>query len=593
MWAEVVSAEHVRDERLQLRNTRLARLAGPYAYSRLAAEYEPENRLYEFLSYTLPRASFNNPRVRIRSRRTGAADFVARAMQAGMNRMIVDMELRRTVRRGCLDYLLDYSPFLVSPQPQPGMTYSGLPVWWPQLYALDPTVWFMDPMADLLGQARFAGHVYLRDKDQLLEEAKDDQEDWRLEDVKALTEEAGIEKVHPDRYDSPARGEVALYEVWVPELHADLDVEPDDGYSGTLYTLGCARGQDYQQPYMLRRPRPFYGPRWGPYRLAQFMTVQDIPYGLSPTIVAEAQIRDLAATSRAMLANARAHKTMTTIPAGDPVALAAAQAEGRYVIPLKGTSDAIKVIEIGGVTAQQLTHFQMKAQTLDRVLGMADIQRGLVAGQGTASEVLTAQAASDIRTQDITQVFHDHIADCLRTMAWYAYHDDRFLVSLSEEDLPVPLPKPVFRGGKSDGMTFDELELEVEPYSMAHESAQERQGRVAQTVEIVGWLAQTIPMAPWMPWDKIIPELVEDAGIKEAMETIDVKAAVEHAAKMAGMDMEGTPTPKVTSGRQAAGKPINVNVKPGGSSAVPKRTPAGGFSLPKQGGASKNGAPRG
>jgi hypothetical protein len=589
LWAEVSSAEEIRDDRLSLRSTRLARLAGPYAFGRQSAEYEPENRIYEFLSYTLPRASFNNPRVRIRSRRQGVADLVAKAMQSGMNRLIVDLDIRRVLRRNCLDYLMDFGPMLITPQPKPGMMYSGRPVWWPQLYPLDPTVFFMDPLADVLEAARFAGHVYLRDKSELLEAAKNDEEDWNLSEVKALAEESGIDKVHPDRYSAPARGEVALYEVWVPELHADLDVDPDDGYSGTLYTLGCAKGQDYEQPYMLRKPRPYYGPRWGPYRVASFMTVQDLPYGLSPTTAAEAQLRDLAATSRAMLANARAHKTLTTMPANDPVAIAAAQAEGRYVVPLKGDPDVIKTIELGGVTQQQLMHFQMKAQTLDRVLGMADVQRGLVSGAGTASEVLTAQAASDIRTADIVQVFQDHVHDCLKTASWYTFHDDRFLISLTEQDMPIPLPKPMFRGGDNaeQGITYDDLELELEAWSMAHESPQARQERVGRTVEIVSWLAETIPAAPWMPWHQIIPELVEDAGIKEAMEGMDIKAAVEWAMAMQGFEGQSQNPPKATSGRQSQGKPINVRMKPPESGAVPggkslpKRTQAGGYSVPK------------
>jgi hypothetical protein len=400
--------------------------------------------------------------------------------------------------------------------------------------------------------------------------------------------------VHPDRWETPARGEVALYEVWCPELHEDLDEKPEDGYTGTLYTIGCAKGQNYEQPYLLRPPRPYYGPEWGPYNNAAFLVVQDLPGGLSPTIGAEAQLRDLAATSRALLANARNHKTMTAVPADDPTAIAAAQAEGRYVIPFKGDPDRIKALEIGGVTQQQLLHFDMKAQTLDRVLGMADVQRGLVSGQGTASEVLTAQAASDIRSADVVQIYHNHVADIERTRAWYCYHDDRYVASV--EGIDVPLPQPIFQGGKTEGLTFEDLDLEIEPYSMEHESPAARQQRTANTIEIVNWLAQTIPAAPWMPWHDIIPEIVEDAGIKEAMEGMDIGAAVAWASEMAGFQSEGQPErPAVSSMKQKTGGPINVRIDqnktrgamPQGQNRLPQRTGAGGFSMPGQ---KRNGA---
>jgi hypothetical protein len=564
LWAEVKAAEHARDARLRYRRERLGRIAGPFASNGNIGEYEPENRLFEFLAYVLPRATFNNPRVRVRSRRSGLPDAVARAMQSVLNRLCADLRIRRMLRANCFNFLTDFGDSMVAPEPRPGGVLSNQPIWWPTPYNLDPHTAFHDPLASRIEDARFSGHTYLRDKEQLVEEAQEADSGWNLEAVQALTEEAGVDEVHRHRLEVPARGEVALKEVFCPEIADDLDADPDDGFSGTLYTLGCSQGTtgNGEEPFEVRKPRAFYGPRSGPYQHVAFMEMEEMPYGLSPTIPAEGQLRDLARTSRAMLRGAARHKTMVTVPAGDAVALAAIHSPDAWALPWKGDPAGIKTIEVGGVTQQQLMHYELKGNTLDRVLGMHDAQRGVATGDATASEVLTAQQGADVRISDIIQVFHDHAADILRVLAWYAYHDDRFTIALDGMQVPGML-SPAFRGGKMKGMTFDDLELEIEPYSMEHESVAMKQRRVAHTMELVGFLSQSIPMAPWMPWKDIIPELTEDTGLEESLANIDIDAAVEWAAAQA--QFEGKPQQRIeaTSGRQSQGRPINVSVKAG------------------------------
>jgi len=561
LWSEVRAAERARDNRLQHRRERLARIAGPFAGTRESAEWEPENRLFEFIAYTLPRTTFSNPRVRIRSRRSGMSDEIAKAMQSSGNRWNADCQTRRPLRSNCMDYLTDWAVGVVTPKPVAGQSLSGNPIWWPQLYSLDISTWFMDPLALRLDQAKFCGHVYLRNKELLVEEAREKDSEWNLEAVQELTPEAGVDAVHPVRGDVPARGEVAIREVWCPEPAEDQDEGPEDGYNGTLYTLGCSVTSNGDEAYELRPPRPFYGPRWGPYGHCAFMHLKGVPYGVSPTIPAEGQLRELAATSRSMLDNARAYKQMVTIPASDPSALAAIQQGNQWVVPLTGDPAKVGQIAVGGVTQQQLLHYEIKTNTLDRVLGMADQQRGIVTGEGSATEVATAQQGSDMRVGDLVQVFHDYVADMQRTAAWYMFHDDRFEIRIDDQPIPGFI-SPVFQGSHDPkGMKFDDLELEIEPYSMEHESAAVRQMRTQRTIEIVGWLASMVPQAPWMPWQKIIPEITEDSGLEESLSEIDIAAAVEWASAMAQFQGEAQPKVGATSGRQSQGKPaINISI---------------------------------
>lgn len=585
LWADIRAAETARKERLTNRRSRLSRMVGPAGGTRApGTEYEPENRLYEWLAYTLPKVTFNNPKVRIRSARPGFPDAIAKALQSSTNRWIREQRLRRMLRLSAVDYLMDWAPTMVTQEPRPGHIVSGVPVWWPQFYSLEPHTFFMDPLALTLEQARFAGHVFLRDYETLCEEAKNPENGWNLEAVERLTPEAGVEEVIPDRGDAPPRGEVALYEVWCPELHEDLDEDPDDGFSGTLYTLGCYRDTQGEEAYELRPPRAYYGPREGPYGLASFLQLRDFPYGISPTIPAEQQLRDLAMTSRAMLDAAHKHKIGTTYPSQFAAEIEKfINTAGQYGVPLPpGAADLVKQIEIAGVTQQQLLHYEMKAQTLDRVLGMADAQRGVVTGDATASENMIAAQATDVRGGDIRQQYQDHVADDLRKVVWFMFHDDRFVVELDGMQIPGML-RPAFRGGKSKGLKFDDLELEIEPYSMEHEGPAMKQARVQRTIEMVGWLAEMVPAAPWMPWTKIIPELTEDSGIQEALEEIDVEAAVEWAAAQAQFEGKQPQDIKATSGRQSQGRPINATVKGGqGRGATSSNYGKGPKALPPQ-----------
>lgn len=558
MLAEIRSAEEVRDQRLSLRKERLLRLAGPFASQHTAANYEPENRLWEYAAYTLPKLAFSNPRVSVRSR-VPAMRPLSAGMQGAMNRWCSETNVTQTLRYCALDFIMDYCVALVTPEPHPGNVAFGRSVWWPQAYQIDPHTFFIDPLASRPEFARFMGHVYTRDLDDLIREAEEGEGDWHLESVLGLKAEAGVEKVYRDRRMAPPRNEVAIYEVFVPELHADLEEDPDDGFSGTLYTLGCgydAKGNEWG--VSLRAPRAFYGPRTGPYVVGAFLWNPEVPMGLSPTTPAEAQIRDLSDASRAALKRMRTFKTMTTVPASDPTAVAAAQSEDCFVVPLKGDPESIRPLSVGGLTQQDLAHLELKGNTLDRVLGMADIQRGLVAGEGTASEVLTAQAASDIRTGDVVGEYRKFVQKVLHAVAWYCYHDDRFIVQTEDGTVLVGGPS---EDGSDQGMQFDDLQFEIEAYSMDYESGAARKQRAGQTMELVSWISSMIVQAPYWDWPRILDELGDLYGIEDLAEMVDYETAMEVASAMVGSGSEQRPQPKAMLGRGATGAPINVKMQ--------------------------------
>lgn len=571
MMAEVRAAKEVRDRRLNTRRERLRRLGGPYAYKGESTAHEPENRLFEYIAYVLPRTIFKNPRIRYRSRRGGSASAFARSMASGHNRLIVEQQHAKVLRQLGMDYLLDYCVALISPEPREGMSAGGRPVWWPQMYAVDPEHYFEDPLATAEGDLRFRGHDVLWDKDDLEAAARANPDEWRLENVLALTAEAGTEQYYKDRRNVPGRQQVVVTEVFVPEDHGDPSEDPDDGFSGQIFTMGLcsAAGGDGEswEAKSLRPPRPFYGPRRGPYYTCAFMRHSEAPLGLSPTLPAEAQIRDLAATSRANLRAAHRYKRVPVVDSADKAAIAALKAEDADVIPTAGGEAKVGAVEVGGVTQQGLVHYEMKSDTVDRVLGTQDAQRGIVTGDGTASEVLTAQAASDIRMGDVAHVFRDFVADLESGMGWFLWHDDRVVVSTPEAGVEGMIA-PSLRGGPTDGVRYDDLELEVQVYSMEYESEASRVARATRTLEVIGWITQQIMAAPYLRWDELLPELGQLYGIDDLASYVDLEGAQEWANAQLQYQGEVQKSPTMQLGRQAAGRPlggkIGVGMRPTG-----------------------------
>lgn len=570
MLAEIRSAEAVREKRLRTRKERMQRMAGPYAATDASEEYDPENALYEYVCYVLPRAAFANPGVLVKSQRQDMLPkAVARAMQDALKRITSEQRLWKTFRRQCVDYLLDNCVAMVSPEPRPGMVAGGRPVWWPQAYRIDPRCYFEDPLSASVEESRFQGHVMLRDLDSLIAEAEANPDDWHVEAVREIAAETGVELVHPDRHEVPARKQVAIYEVFVPEAHGDGD-DPEDGYSGTIYTLGSARGDDpgeteerSEKAWSLRRPRKFYGPKSGPFIVGRFLELESVHLGLSPTLAAEGSMRELAAVGRANNRAARRYKRVVGVVGGDATTNALLNAEDGFSVPLSGEGQLVTA-EMGGVSQQGIAHQQMRREGSDRLLGMDDIQRGLVTGDATATEASLAQAGSDARVNDVVSVFRKFVGEVYEALAWYCYHDDRVVVEMEGE--VAGMAQPAMRGGPTPGMTFADLRFEIAPYAMESETPATRRMRGMQLLETLGWLAQTVPAAPFLDWGQVLPEIGDLLGVEGLENFVDVEGAAAWAAQMT--QYEGKPpTPQVGAslGRNTVGRALGgVNINLGG-----------------------------
>jgi hypothetical protein len=544
---EIQGAEQFRDAHIEGMADQVERFHGPF-YNDNRGEFSPENHYYEYLSLMVPRLVFDNPRVTVSSRRTGTQGDVATAIRHGINRWGRDSRLRELLSRVATDTLFSFGVVLTSQTENEQVSSNrdvvgtSKPVW-PTCDRVPQNRFFIDPAAASPQEARFMGHKWVRDKDDLLELAKTETDaGWNAGVIEELAATAAHDEL-PDRpQDVPDRAEIVAYEIWVPEIELDESPGSTEGFHGTIYTLGVAENSEGEKADFIREPRPYYGPRWGPYTFFGIYTVPNRVFPLSPLAAVEGQIQDLNAQAIASTTSAGQYKKLVMVDSADPtLAQRLRDAPDSYVLPVNGLDRAKFVnAEVGGTTNQQLQYLQVARDRLDRNSGVQEAQRGNVTGEGTATEVQVAAEASSLRVNFIKQQFQDGVIRMLRSVAWFMYYDDRVEFPLGEEAAnELGMIDPWLQGGDHDpesGATFDDLELEIEAYSMERTNEGLFQKRAMEAFQLVTQTAEMIPGTPWIKWPKVFELLGDALNFPKLSEMVDMGVAAQAAQAQWGDD---------------------------------------------------------
>jgi hypothetical protein len=513
LWEEVRLAELFRDSHLDRVKTLIDYYTGS-AYRGEAGGDWSENHMYEFLRINTAKVVFDNPRVRVGTRRPASQRQTAVGIQHGLNRLIVEANLRRLLKRvfAAQCFAFDVVQTVVEPQPwmdpRTGNTYH-----WPMNYQIDRDRFFFDPLCRWFGQARYSGHKFLRDKEDILAEAKaDPSKGWMVENIKLLSEDGGVEDVK-ERQDviraDIRRKEILGYEIWVPEKETG---DASKGYNGTIYTIavsaGDIDGNDAKTAY-IREPRPYYGPRWGPYTLYGVYPVPGDPYPLAPFVANHRQMTELNDIVSATNTAIKLYKKIILVSAENPdLQNKVKDTPGHFVVAVKGfQKDQVVELESGGVTSQHVEQLQLALDRMDRNSGISETHRGNVGSRSTATEIAVADESSKGSIAYIQQEFTDATIQLLRSCAWFLYHDDRVKFPLGEEAAgELGMVEPWFNGGltpEDSEYAFDDLELEIEPYSMERMSEALARAQYKEQVELALQAAPIIPAAPFYDWKKL------------------------------------------------------------------------------------------
>lgn len=536
---ERTAARTVRDAQLRQFRHSVNLYTGPYSHESYV-DYWPDNFIAQFITLMLPKTAFNNPKVRVNSSsvtpqkvidyireqmffaaqaaQEGLMDpaqaqqliqeiqgiiedleyykRIADSLEYGINQWIRMVDGKETLLHAIANQMFAYGVIQTT---QEEMNGSFLPKW----TNVSPSRFGFDPLTLMFGNARYCFQEIIRDKDDLLEEAKSNRDmGWNEKLIRGLPEDSNVNEIRAgtkNASDAPPRGEITYTEFWTPEELPDSP-GPDKGFNGTLYTIASST-EDY-----LRKPVPYYGPATGPYTLFGVYPVPDSPFPLSPILMHYAQGDDHNQQVRAALDSARNYKRIVFVPAGNPdVAAAVKNSPHDFVVPIKGLKkDEIIDVEIGGVPDQLIKQMAMTRETLRRSSGMTENTVG-EREEGTATEAAIIDESAQARMGFVQQRANHGTQQACRNVLHYLYYDGRSEIDLDEEAADeLDMIQPAFIGGVERGRKpeFHKLSLEVDVHSMPMSNPNLEERRAVDAFEQIVSSAPVIGQTPWIDWQK-------------------------------------------------------------------------------------------
>jgi hypothetical protein len=343
-----------------------------------------------------------------------------------------------------------------------------------------------------------------------------------------------------------------------------MSKEEKTRYHGTIFTVAWASEDGKGQAAYLRDPRPFFGPRWGPYIVGGQYTVPDESAPLSALTANEGQIQELNNQARANNNAAQRRKTLALVDGLKPAMInkLAAAPDGDIVAVSGIEKNKVIEIEVGGASQDaQAREFELRGR-VDRNLAMGDAVRGQVSGAGTATENAIAAQANSALTSFVDMKFMQFEMRLFRSVLWYFDQDERSVLPLGREygvfvggQSPEQMSEGIRRAVKAgymprdqgdamiqmlgqmtdtdeegSGMSFDDLEIHIDA---VRNDGSEVQKMIAASNAVMQMLpaVMSIPFWDWKSWLKRWGEAFN-------MPDLDQYLNLDAAAEMASMNME-------------------------------------------------------
>jgi hypothetical protein len=479
-----------------------------------------ESVVHAYTAMLLPRVAHDNPRVRVTSALPRIQAEAVTKIEGALNRWSQLTRFRGTIERLAMDYIMGWAVALVTNEPvKSGRYWDADGPYLPRVYRINPEHFILDPLAGHFEESRWAGHQWFIDKQDLIRKAETEPY-WDLKAVEALATTTDREEM--DERQVPDRRQVAIYEIWVPELHQqegeEWDRAMDDArVNGTVFTVGryqSSAGANASE--FIRAPRPYYGPRQGPYTLFGAYAVPGDPYPLSPivAVMRQAEAANVAAESQERAA--REYRRLAVSRDSQKIQ-DVLRDPSVQVVP--GEPQTVGQIEVGGQTPQHQAAAAMTLDRFDRAIGMSDALRGNITGDGTATEAAIAQGAANARIAHVTRNFVDSVESVETKVAWYMWHDGRITLNVPELARSAKMDG-LFTGGVMAG-SFEDLDIRVDAYSMERTTEALSQKRAQEAVQMAIGVAQAQAAMPWIRGDLMMGVLADANNMPQMRDFLD------------------------------------------------------------------------
>lgn len=571
LWQEIQEAERINEQFLGESYEDLIRsYVGPgYRDDWSWERADSENFAYQWFSLFAPQMLAANPRVKTRSRKIGSAQDVTLGMQYALNRNIQDTRFRILAEHLLYDWGFRWGVALTLSEPRKGRADLEDPIHRPVSKRIPLKQYLSDPLALEGGEDRWRGHMEIRDKEDLLEEAEANPHlGWNVEVILGLAEDVDLQKAGRRTRHEPNvhRTEVTFTEIWVPEHQLEVAFDtngkkfkprPEDGYHGTIFTVARQeipkkRSEGETLGYV-RRPRPFYGPQDGPYTTDGVFLVPNETRRLGPIAAMKAQVAELNAVRDVITAAITSHKRGFGISAlaGQDVAEAIKNFKDLGVFQFPGAVEdvrqALMPLELSGVTQEHLTHFEFLKASLERNSGLSDALLGNAQPDVTATAESIASSSSTRRAGYMAQKFVHFLEEILRKEAWYLLKDSRVALELGPEavgrfvdpESGAPIARPMWWGGFETDLSLEDLEIEIDLYSMSQSSEQKELMISQQMLQIGLNVAPAIPTTIlWFDWERWLEREGERLGVPDLASFVNFDLARAVGGMMLQMQMQ-------------------------------------------------------
>lgn len=448
LWMEIQEALKETAEYTGTRQDLLRRYTGPwYRKDQEGDEIDPENFAYGFVSNVLPQLGVNEPKCKVVADRVIGHKVISQAMEDGLDAWSRDTRYLAITEPCRLDFLFTRGVLLHTLAPEKRFNRGTVT---PKVERLNPDRHFIDALADSAETAEFMGHWFWMDIDDILND-----ENANPEVVEHLSPDGGGALDSDSSYGRSAesgselgRRRVRCYSVWIRE-------------SNTIRVL--VESSRVQELY---EPTAYFGPKEGPYVLADAYEVPGHPHPLSPIIAVFGQSMDLNVHARAIGRAADRRKSIGLVEAaaGDLGARINDSQDGD-VIPVKGLTGQYIQVELGGVTDMQYRHHEFARNRLDRVSGLTATVQGNVGGADTATEAAIAQDALTSRLGYLKKKIQEFHEESLRRIGWYLFHTEGIVIPVNRRDFYTGEQiEGLFFGGPMPtdmGATWDDFNLKI------------------------------------------------------------------------------------------------------------------------------------
>lgn len=549
--------------------------------------FDSRNHAFEFIALTIAQTVFDNPKWQVTADRGYAADMEAPALQAGLNKWTRDQRLRKILTRLYVDYCFHSCTSMVSLENDI-----------PKLRRIGTRRGFRDHRCFDPEDIRYAGHIYIRDKADLLKDPE-----WDHGAVMQMAEGAGLKDVreYEDKPNVRDRGEVALIDLWVPEAEVEgVSDEERGNYKGMIYTLPLVGFNGTEKVGKFpREPRAAFCSEHGMYQYGGTYPVPDDIMPLSQLIAVNGQSRQNNDVAKALYEAIVEYKRIIFTSGKDPT-LASKVRRARHgsVLPtgLQDVARMIAQMELGGPTPALLTGSQISQETLDRSSGISDAMRGNVTGAATAYENSVAAAGATARQAYPKQQFVDFMGDIGYAAAWLMHTSDGVKIDIpggqmlggppSAHALAIHkqleqhgVPEDViekyiaFADEQHRNTPFNTFGFSVEPLSTERASDPANRARMMAVIPMAMQLMQasvTMPqmnvkeMLGWLGQAFDMPDLarVFDQQIAAQVGAVQMSQGIEQpqtnmqaGSPRMGRDISPKPQSAAPSGFKGAGKP--------------------------------------